>query len=564
VEGGHATDHRVTSLAGEWPLSAQAPHHGATARGLAVPPLSAGGGRYGRMFERLPAYDPPLGILLALASAMVQEAEPDRPPVPAGEDKDENTSRLASGELRLPAGYTYFGQFVDHDITFDPVSSLTQQNDPHALTDFRTPRFDLDSLYGGGPALQPYLYQADRAQLELGRPLGDGSYDLPRGTDGRALTGDPRNDENLIVSQLHVAFIKFHNAIVRDLEGTARPSMLLERAQQTARWHYQWIVVNDFLRRLVGDDVVDDVLTERRYLTPGLDGGEEQRVVGPRLLFYRWRHRPFMPIEFAVAAYRFGHSMVRPSYLVNSLRPTDRNRFPILTPDCDFSTTAPTTLRDLCGFRPAPDGAGVHWEYFLSLDGRPGPDAEGLPQPSYRIDTEVSNPLGELPPSVVEPRSLLRALTQETIDQQSPPVRDILLGRSLAVRNLVRGARLGLPAGQDVAAAMGIAPLPDDKLVENLHFDPRLLALLELSAQDVVDQLVSGAPLWFYVLREADVLAGGAHLGPVGGRIVAEVLVGLLAADGFSYLSVDPTWQPTLGPVPGWFTLADLVTVAAG
>ncbi|HYP23688.1 MAG TPA: heme peroxidase, partial [Actinomycetota bacterium] len=194
-------------------------HHVSHPRGSDLGPRSVMlEGRFGRMFRNLPSFLPPDEALKAVADTMVEPAQaaPTDGWAPSGGDRD-------SG---IPAGYTYLGQFVDHDITFDPVSSLQRQNDPDALHDFRTPRFDLDSLYGGGPNNSPYMYDPDvdggRTTLLLGRNEV-GEEDLPRnvlGPDslgeprGRALIGDPRNDENVIVSQLHLTFVKFHNAVV--------------------------------------------------------------------------------------------------------------------------------------------------------------------------------------------------------------------------------------------------------------------------------------------------------------------------------------------------------------
>ena len=315
--------------------------HGGPLRGLErATASSTRTGRFGRMFRQVPIYEHDPLDLIELGKTMIQGPEPVHESDPKGpkcldkplddqEDEDENDDTLADGSLRLPAGYTYFGQFVDHDITFDPVSSLTRQNDPDALTDFRTPRFDLDSLYGAGPASQPYLYEADGVRLRL---APDGN-DLQRNGDGgRALIGDPRNDENIIVSQLQVVFIKFHNAVVRTLEKDS-PKLgcddLFKLAQQTVRWHYQWVVIHDFLPRIVGDAViaahgerevtnrvVDDILRREAYASGDLPGANGPAIVKPNLLFFDWKEQPFMPVEFSVAAYRFGHSMARPSYLI--------------------------------------------------------------------------------------------------------------------------------------------------------------------------------------------------------------------------------------------------------
>jgi hypothetical protein len=493
------------------------------------------------MFRHVPVYAHDPASLAALGRAMVQGLEDGKLDKPLGEpDDDENTAQL-DGELRLPAGYTYFGQFVDHDITFDPGSSLTRQNDPEALEDFRTPRYDLDSLYGRGPSDEPYLYESDGLHLLLGDPVAeDPSFagpDLQRAANGRAIIGDPRNDENLILSQLQVTFLKFHNRVatqIADDHPELGPNDQFKLAQQQVRWHYQWVVVHDFLRRLVGDEVIADILQRQSYAAPGRPA---QHYLRERLRFYAWHEEPYMPIEFSVAAYRFGHSIIRPSYLINDVIPV---------PVVDNAARIPLfsqgggPLENLNGFRPLPRFWGIQWKYFLpDIDDVAGDNDEHLPQPSYKLDAELSNPLGALPASVAGPAALL-AGEPDTIAQ------------SLAVRNLLRGLRLGLPSGEDVARAMGVDPLGPEELLDGLDVP-------DACRQD----LTGHTPLWYYVLKEAEVCTGAAHLGPVGGRIVAEVLIGLLAGDPLSYLSVAPNWQPTLeSRYPGRFTLSDLVRLA--
>lgn len=493
-----------------------------------APQSSVAQGRFGRMFRNLPVLElasegEAVGQLQALAARMVKPAEDDRPL--DGDDENQNAE--------IPSGYTYLGQFVDHDVTFDPASSLQRQNDPNALDNFRTPRLDLDSLYGRGPADQPYLYDSDdQSKLRLGRQVSDtdafAGPDLPRlaPPEARALIGDPRNDENLIVSQLQSVMLRFHNEVVDRVRAEGLPADdVFKESQRLVRWHYQWVVVHDLLRgRIVGPEIVDDILHRDRVPVSKLGDGDpatapfttdEIELLRPRLHFYRYKNDPFIPVEFAVAAYRFGHSMVRPSYFFNDFvrGQTQPARTKIFSANLD-----PANLENLNGGRPLPGEWGFQWKYFFELEAEPG-----LPQPSYRIDDELVNPLGDLP---------------------SPPSPHDM--SSLALRNLLRGLRMGLPSGHAVSRAMSIEPLGAE----------------ELDLADVAPAFADHAPLWYYVLRESKVRANGRRLGPVGGRIVAEVLIGLLAADPLSYLRVEPNWKPSLGPVAGEFKMPDLIRVA--
>ncbi len=388
------------------------------------------------------------------------------------------------------------GEFLDHDITFDPTSSLERQSDPEAIENFRTPAFELDSVYGSGRGVSQHLY--DQASPGASKLLIDAAAprDVPRNSQNTAIIGDPRNDENLIVSQLHLALLKFHNALVDHVRagGVTDPNAAFDEAQRLARWHYQWIVLHEFLPLTVGQDLVDDILRRGRR-------------------FYDWRHEPFIPIEFAVAAYRSGHSQIRPGYIANF---TGDNGQPfkkhIFDARLDHSVPDPD---DLSGGKRAPRRF-VDWPSFFDL-------GDGLSRPNKRIDTKLSSPLFALP--FVAPGL-----------PNNP--------QSLAQRNLLRHLTFSLPSGQRVARAMGIAPLARDTLadVRPLGFDAE-------------------TPLWFYILREADVEQEGVILGPVGDRIVAEVFVGLLEGDRLSYLRQDPQWTPTLGQ-QGDFTMADLLRFA--
>jgi hypothetical protein len=278
--------------------------------------------------------------------------------------------------------------------------------------------------------------------------------------------------------------------------------------------------------------VVNNILKATDYVVPS---GKTESVIRPQLLFYQWRERPFMPVEFSVAAYRFGHSMARPTYFINDVARTappaaNAERIPFFSHD-----TGP--LQNLNGFRPLPPEWGIQWKYLLpDIKDAPGDRDQFLPQPSYKLDAQLANPMGALPDSVARPEVLV-------------PGTDPREAQVLSVRNLLRGLRLGLPSGQDVARAMGINPLADQQLYDGLELPG-----------EVLTDLAGHAPLWFYVLKEAEVEGGSARLGRVGGRIVAEVLIGLLCGDPLSYLSVDPTWVPTLnGTREGDFTFTDLI-----
>jgi hypothetical protein len=529
--------------------------HGAAPRGLArAPQSSLSQGRFGRMFRNLPVYSHRPETLAELGGKMIQPVE-DPFDKPLGDpDDDENTSTLDGKKLRLPAGYTYFGQFVDHDITFDPVSSLTRQNDPDGLTDFRTPRYDLDSVYGRGPADQPYLYEADGLRLRLGDPVSAtpdfAGPDLlrapsPNAADRRALIGDPRNDENLIVSQLQVTTIKFHNAVLahfQDTPGITKDD-LFKLVQKTVRWHYQWVVIHDFLPRLVGEETIADILPDTPHAVFPSGGTNDLGPGKPSLRFFHWDEAPYMPVEFSVAAYRYGHSMIRPSYFINDIAHT--------SPEIPGTTRIRLFLQggsehqSLNGFGPLPSEWGVQWKYFLhGIDDAAGERDDDLPQPSYKIDAELSNPLARLTDATAGPEVLFAGA-------------DATLAQDLAIRNLLRGLQLGLPSGQAVAKAMGVEPLTEDELLADLVGG----ALSDEAKED----LRGNAPLWYYILREAAVRAGSEHLGPVGGRIVAEVLIGLLVGDQLSYINVDPRWTPELpGAVAGTFTLSDLVNFGLG
>jgi hypothetical protein len=433
------------------------------------------GGRYGRLFPALPALDTDDQLLHELGRT---GGPCDGIPVDGQSD-----------DAREAAGWPLFGQFVAHDITADR-SPVSHQADTDAIRNFRTPRANLECVYAGGPVGSPYLYQReDTSKLLLGRNDAGAPDDVPRNSEGIALIGDPRNDVHLFMNQLHLAMLRIHNLLVDRLrEDGVSDADLFDEARRAATWHYQWVVLRDFLPRLIGPELADELLRDGpRYFTPtGRDSGG-----------------PFIPFEFADAAYRYGHSQIRHSYRVSA----ESEPLPIFP--------------DLVGFRPVPPSLVVDWALLFDLPDRPPA------QRSKKID-------GRLPHSLIE---LPVAITGDIEDDDL---------HSLALRDLERGNAVGLPSGESVARAIGSEPLTAAELC-------------------LPDGWEGQTPLWFYVLREADVRADGDQLGPVGGSIVGEVLVGIVDRDPESFRSVQPDWEPTLpGRHEHGFGLADLLVLASG
>jgi hypothetical protein len=425
-----------------------------------------GAARYGRMFPGLsPLGTDPQLLMRAGGNGGICDAAAVLGGLSPGDD-----------DATEAAGWPFFGQLIAHDITADR-SPIAGDVAPDALRNARAPKLNLEMLYSDGPIGSAYLF-------DLGDPakflLGPDGADVPRNQQGVALIGDPRNDVHLFALTLHVALLQAHNHIVDVLRADGVPEAeVFDRARITLTWHYQWIVVHDFLPRLVGASLVERVLAEGgRWFAPPPTHG-------------------YIPLEFADAAYRYGHGQIRHTYRL-----------------VDGGPAVPL-FPDLVGFGPQPAGRRLDLAQIFDLPGRPPA------QRAKRLDGRLATSLIGLP-------------------EQVTGAVDAAAYRSLAVRDLLRGESTELPSGEAVARLMGVRPLTADELEQTWP---------------------DGTPLWFYVLKEAEYRGGGDRLGPVGGRIVAEVLIGLLRADPAAYLSLEPDWEPILPAAGPDFGLADLLTL---
>jgi hypothetical protein len=501
----------------------------------AATPQTAGApsdpGYFGRMFPSLPPFadasDSKVqaallevgkqgGILDALDNLAAGPKALITDPAVNGNPTTTNSYGTNPDNPTMTAGSTFVGQFTDHDITFDQTSRLGVSQDPLKSPNARTPALDLDSVFGGGPGIRPDLYVPNPdgsvgPQLKIGS--GGVHEDVPRTANGdgtySAILGDPRNDENLMIAGLHCAHILFYNRVLSDLSSidlspypaaqgadlsNAHDQFLI--ARQITLWHYQWLLVNEHLQQIAGQAMVNNVLTNgsKFYKPPAGDA--------------------FMPIEFAAACYRFGHSIVRPSYRANFTSGTGDSTSPTANPffALVFDATAPNfsgpinyDRDDLLGGYPAARRY-IGWQTFFDF-------GDGQVKNNKKIDTKLSSVLFTLPVPAIAPGGQITPLV-------------------LPQRTLLRHLTWGLPSGQQVAKAMGVPPLKPGDMGGIDH---------------VYKPFGSSTPLWYYILAEAKATSGGVTLGPIAGRIVTETLIGLLRADATSYLNANPGWTPFLG-----------------
>ena len=437
-----------------------------------------------------------------------------------------------SGDSNLAAGYTYLGQFIDHDLTLDltPLGQVTPARVRHT-PNFRTPALDLDHVYGGGPNMSPFLYQKYESDLLRGKErflLGETAKstvkdavghphtlcptlnDLPRNSEGIALVGDSRQDENLIIAQLHVAFLKLHNFVLDHPDECSKSEHYdiepaFEAARRVVTWHYQWIVRHDFLKSILDENVLME-----------LESGEHCSLIATVPDYFQ------IPVEFSVAAFRFGHSMVRQTYFYNDWHGNAHLREHL------FQRTG----LGPAGSVPVPEDWRIRWGNFFRLAAQP------TLARTRRIDTYISDDLFALSPP--QRQVFSAAETSGPSRATDPP--------DLPVRTLLRGARMGLPNGQTVAQWV-LQLNPTTRVLE-----PDEIAKSPNSNGDADTIKHYGfdrdTPLWYYILKEAEIIGSGDRLGPIGSRIVGDVILAALNADRGSYINIaGPNWKPTLWEV---------------
>jgi hypothetical protein len=434
------------------------------------------------------------------------------------------------GASQIPAGFTYLGQFADHDLTFDRTTVMLGQNvSPADLIQGRSPSLDLDSLYGAGPSdpKSAKFYRPDGLHLRMGKALAaDGieakeGFDLPRGAGTTpvakrtAIIPDPRNDENLAVAQTHLAFIRFHNRVVDTLPASVPVGQRFHKAREIVTKHYQWMLRHDFLPRVCQKSIVRDVFANGRK---AFEVGATPADV------------PTMPIEFSVAAYRLGHSMVRAAYNWNKI-------FDDGTGSLDLLFTFSGLSGDLGGEERLISIwiADFRRLYDFTEAGRADLAVpEGKFNRAMRIDTRISAPLRNLP---------------------GFPADD----DNLAFRNLTRAKMVTLATGQQMATFLKGKGVTLTKLTSAQIRAGNKGASLDELTQAQRAALVQNTPLWFYVLREAEL--NGGKLNGVGARIVAETFHRAMEGSQFSIVR-DPSWRPTLGPNNTTFRMVDLLLFA--
>jgi hypothetical protein len=435
------------------------------------------------------------------------------------------------GAAGIPAGFTYLGQFVDHDLTFDRTKVMLGRSVPaNELVQARSPSLDLDSLYGAGPnePKSEKFYENDGLHLRMGKtraidniPAKDG-FDLRRGEGNtpakrrKAVIPDPRNDENLAVAQTHLAMIRFHNRVVDTLPASVPPSQRFARARELVTKHYQWMLRTDYLPRICAEGVVNDVFRDGRKV---FEKGADPMTV------------PTMPLEFAVAAFRLGHSMVRDFYNWNRV-------FDFGSADLGLLFRFSAHIGNLDNKQRLPSNwiADFRRLYLFGEANKPNlvVPAEKFNR-AMRIDTRVAFLLRDLPGF-----------------RQGED--------NLAFRNLVRARMVKLATGQQMRQFMRNKNVRlGGRLSKTQLRDGRGGATLERLTRRQREAVLRDTPLWFYILREAEFNQG--RLKGVGARIVAETFHRAMQGSRHSIVR-DTAFRPSFGPNNRTFRMVDLLLFA--
>ncbi|MEL7123741.1 MAG: peroxidase family protein, partial [Bacteroidota bacterium] len=475
---------------------------------------------------------------------------------------------------RIPAGYTYLGQFIVHDLNFDVHTHTDVEDYPGVNLNMRTPPLDLDSVYGQGPIGTP-IYFDQRPEKNFGRThflideLGVVNsektikeIDLPRISHAEGIDvpiiPDIRNDEHIILSQLHAAVLSFHNNAVdkrikkdgkeqindnrttshgishqrffrlfksqntsqrkestegkkENTSNKATPVIhnsdinyydtVFRDVRKEVKRHFQWVVVYDYLPKIVGRELVEEIIKPYQ---------ENKKDTCMNLKYYTRKQRPYIPHEFSVAAFRFGHSMVRRQYLFKE-GSSPKNLFAVKKP---FQKLKKPLL---------------DWNLFFK------PQKEAVSNKSLLINPAIAgNMLNDIP--------------------------DKSANKSITFRNILRGFQYRLPSGQSIAREMGTPivnylvakkEIPNELDEYKKHFISAMKEVVsESDAEALFIDFFNNSPLWYYILLEASIYgkaknkkARGTRLGPLGGRIVAEVLLGILDTDPDLFLK-ESNWQP--------------------
>jgi hypothetical protein len=482
-----------------------------TVLGESAQPLGTQGFMFGRMFPKADSF--PMVLRLSTCALL-------------GERMTANPE-VSRADSKIPAGYTYFGQFVDHDISMDTTkqevegddsaTDTVEPTDDNILSQGRSPSLDLDSLYGTTVGVRADLVSGALFHIDNTTPLAPGAfqghsekalpYDLPRrGPERKALIGDPRNDENLAVAQTHLMWLKFHNQIASTLTrqnpGTD-PMMILSMARDLVTRHYQYIVLHDFLRRMIDAEVYDDII---------VNGNRKVLTQGPAEIM-------FMPLEFSVAAYRHGHSMVREVYDWNLNFRADGEgrgtlaelfRFSRVSGDMRMLPNLPSNW--IPDFRRLYDLADFDFPALSKSEA-------GQLNFAKSLDPYLAPTMASLPEINMMPEAL------------RPPF------SNLAALNLRRGSMRALPSGQDISRA-----LPSVKMLTK----KQMRDVIDSDFDQVMENLdmYERTPLWLYVLLEAKAVGKGDAMGPLGSTLLADVFRTLVLTSRTSILSPGHTWTP--------------------